>query len=311
MELCLKYLRKTKGGRLENVHTFKGYCKKNKHIMPTAWLYVKETIKTPESEDIFGHVAIGNMLNDTNVIVKVFEKKSNMLKKELSILKNLTNHKINNIVKLICHFECTKQNKLVWTHSIKKPRALCNLNEKGNDKLYFLVMEYLPFGHIGDYFDKNILPTQQYISFVKQCMLCLIEMYDRFGLHHGDLHHGNVLIDFSDAKTNNYKIQNKIYKVRTHGCEPVFIDFGRASKSSSSCSKRKNINSFSNTSKDSSWIDIDDINWTLQEAILLLEILESNIRDDKQKEWTSNVAYKLERFDKNELDKCAEYICSL
>jgi serine/threonine protein kinase len=309
MELSLKYLKKTKGGRMENVRTFKAYCKKNQHVVPTTWLNIKKTIKTPESEDIFGHVAIGNMLHDkTNVIVKVYEKDSIMLKKELSILRNLTKHNINNIVRLICHLECSNQNKLIWKDVINEPRELCSL-KNGKYDLYFLVMEYLSFGNIGNYFSKNILATKQFISFVKQCILCLIELYDRFGLHHGDLHSGNILIDFSNPKTYCYKIQNTVYEIQTFGCEPVFIDFGRASKSSP---HKKQSSSSSNSSKDSSsWVDVDNINWTLQEAILLLEILQNNTRNIRQKEWIAIVSKKLETFNKNELAKCAEYVCSL
>ena len=101
MQIPLKYMKKTKGGRLSNVTTFKAYCKENKHIVPSAWLQVNKTIKPPESDTLFGHVALGNFhQKHENVIVKVYDEDDLMLTKELSVLKNLTKHSINNIVKL-------------------------------------------------------------------------------------------------------------------------------------------------------------------------------------------------------------------
>jgi hypothetical protein len=56
---------------------------------------------------------------------------------------------------------------------------------------------------------------------------------------------------------------------------------------------------------------MESINWTIQEAILLLEILQHNTRSVEQKELTAMVTTELEKLDTNELDKCAEYICGL
>lgn len=307
MQFPLKHMRKTYGGRLPNIATFKAYCNQNKHIVPTAWITVYETIKTPESEDYFGHVAVGEFFNNhTKVIIKVYETTDFMLEKELSILKNLTRHTINNIVKLICHFPCSNQNKLTWNNEVARPRLLCNKDD-GSNQLYFLVMEYIPTGHIGDYFAKHILPNDQFVSFVKQCLFCLLELFDRFGLHHGDLHHGNVLIDLDAPKLNTYKIRRKEYTLNTKGCEPVFIDFGRASRSTS-----RNKNSNSNTSSSNSncsWIDIRKINWTFQEMLLLLQIIGNNTRDNSQKQWIGNIAKSIEIIETNQV--CADYVDGL
>jgi serine/threonine protein kinase len=306
MKLSLKHLKKTRGGRLPNISTFKAFCDTHKNVIPTAWLTVHETIKTPESEDYFGQVAIASFIeNRQNVVVKIYTKDDFMLQKELSILKNLTKNNICNIVKIICHFGCSRQNKLVWNDNVSGARPVCSGFTAQGDDLHFLVLEYIPSGHIGDYFAKHSVSKVQYVSFVKQCVMCLLELYDSFGLHHGDLHHGNILVDVDTPKKNSYKIQGKIYQVETNGCEPIFIDFGRASKSS--CGSRKSSSSTSSSScSKSSWVDESKINWTFQEILLLMQILGNNIRDDGLKNETRHIASMIQTLDTTA--SCAEYI---
>lgn len=129
MNIPLEFIAKKRGGRSPDFDTLKTFCKTNKHNTPTIWFRVSKSIKLPESDDIFGHVAIGN-LNDTQVVVKVYGSGCRMLKAELNILKNLNKHGICNIVRRICDFECSNENKLLWEKPIQRSRSLCNEQKK-------------------------------------------------------------------------------------------------------------------------------------------------------------------------------------
>lgn len=169
-------------------------------------------------------------------------------------------------------------------------------------------MEYIPYGNIGDYLAQNVLPKKQFISLLKQSILCLIELYDRFQLHHHDIHSGNVLINFHKESRviNSYYICGKVFKVDTYGCEPVFIDFGRASRSSNKDSKN------TGNSSNSEWsYSEDEINWTLQEVMVLLEIYINNLQSKSQISYTKKIIQHLEKYSKSELKKCVKFIHGL
>lgn len=298
----LTSLKKTKAGRMQGVETYKTICKNQKNTIPTSWLKVSKSIKTPESPDMFGHVAIGKLENEQSVVVKVYERDDNMLDVELRVLRRLTKYNINNIVRLICHFPCSNENKLMWNENIRGERALCQGN--GKNKLYFIVMEHIRYGNIGDYFSRHAISNSMLLSFVQQGVLCLLELHYRFKIHHGDLHYGNVLIDFDETKKNEYRIEGREFVVDTNGCEPIFIDFGRANKSSGQ-------KSTSSSSEESNLLDSFKINWTLQEVLQLLSILQRNLKNDYQLAWLKKVYRKIQKFSNEESVKCADYIIDL
>jgi serine/threonine protein kinase len=306
----LQLLKKQKAGRLQNIKTFKTFCKENKKFIPTAWLKVSKTIKLPESNVIFGHVAIGQ-LNSNQVVVKVYKEKDNMLQVELAILKTLKQNKIQNIINVICHFGCSHENQLIWNDNISQVRPICSSPVGANDKLHFVIFEYIRFGNIDEYFSKNSLQNNIYIVFVKQSIFCLLEIYDRFKIHHGDIHGVNIMIDFDDPKVNEYTICDKVFKINTLGCEPVFIDFGRANRSSSSSSSRKSKSSYSNTQNQISLPNIDDINWGIQEVLIMLHTMETLVKDEQQKKWTQMVYDNIQNFNKHQTKDCIEYVAGL
>jgi serine/threonine protein kinase len=281
--------------------------------LPTHWLQIYKSLKTPnDGENTFGHVCVGKMNNNGDVVIKVYKINDIMLKTELSILKNINRLGINNVVRVICHFGCSREVELAWTSKIKEPRVLCDESAK-KDTLYFIVIEYLPHGNIYKWFSKskNHLNNNTFVSFLQQCVLCLLEIYTRLGVHHGDIHSGNILIDFDRNKTNKYTILGKEYQVQTNGCEPIFIDFGRGNKSAGYQIDEINKEKHKKKNIGSEWIDEDDINWTIQEALLVVALLKTSTRIEEQKNICSFVYDELSKFDKTQFIECADFIANL
>lgn len=305
----LTFLPKQKGGRLDSVSTFRTYCrdKIETSSQPTAWIKVRKTIKLPESEDLFGHVALAHVKNlSEDVVVKVYERTDMMLQKEKTILTVLNKHGLENVIRLICSFDCDKEDKLVWYDKILKKRVLCG--NTGKDKLSFLVMEYIPYGNITDFMSNNAMTTRNFKSFVKQACLFLLEIHYRFKIHHGDIHGGNLLIDICDeSKICSYRISKKIFQVKTHGVMPIFIDFGRASRSSSS---KSSTSSSSGSSSDCSIKEFDNICWCMQEILVLLQMFRGLTSDKNMKKWVKTLYEDVSKYDKTQTLDCAERIFS-
>jgi hypothetical protein len=64
----LKFKKKQKGGRLRHVETYQAYCESKMNANPNGWLEPKETLKTPESTDIFCHV-LEALMDDLTVFM--------------------------------------------------------------------------------------------------------------------------------------------------------------------------------------------------------------------------------------------------
>lgn len=297
-KLLLKHLKKHKGGRLESINTFRAFCETNKHIKPDAWLVAEQSLKLPESEDAFGHV-FTSLLKAQRVIVKVAETSSPMLKSELAILKLLNYNNICNIIHYICDFSC-KETKVKWVNNVQST-PICD--EDGNDDLHFLVLEYADEGNLFQFFSKNSLNDVELMSVVKQVGMCLLQLKYNYGISHGDIHSGNVLIERGKSQVNKYTIKGRTHSVVTHGIEPIFIDFGRATKSNTSSRSR---------SSSSIGFDIDSINWELQEIIFVYDILKTFVKgNNKQYEKMIAIIDEMNKFQKHDLDRYIGYLLSL
>ena len=136
-----------------------------------------------------------------------------MLKLELALLKLLNKHNVSNIIKFICDFSCEDE-KLKWNVEINRDTEFCD----GTEPMHFIVLEHVKDVNIGDFFAKHTLNKLQFISFLKQIMMCIIELYQRFKIRHGYIHNGNILIiSNSENNVNKYIIGNKIYHI------PMFL----------------------------------------------------------------------------------------
>lgn len=306
--LQLMYLPKQKGGRLENVSTFRAYCKEKleKSDGATSWIKVTKTIKLPESDDLFGHVALAQMEdmgNMTDIVVKVYDNGDFMLEKEKTILTTLNKYGFQNVIRLICTFDCDKEIKIIWYDEIVKKRVLCT--STGKYKLSFLVMEYIPNGNIQEFMKNNTMTNNKFKSYVKQACLFLLEIHHRLRIHHGDIHSGNILVDLcEEQKVCSYRISNKRFDIMTHGVMPIFIDFGRASRSSSSKSSSSN-------SSCCSIKELDNICWCMQEILVFLQMMKWLSPNQNLKKWVKMIYEEVAKFDKTQTLACAEKLYSI
>jgi prepilin-type processing-associated H-X9-DG protein len=238
-------------------------------------------------------------------VFKVYEAKSPMLKVELAILKTLAKYKMNNIVKYICDFSC-KDPKIEWNNETNGNILFCD----GSGKLHFIVLEYISNGDIGIFFKNNSLNDQQFTSFLKQLMFCVIELYKKYKIRHCNLHSGNILIDIdsNNVAINEYRIGNKTYAVHTLGVEPILIDFGRANKS---CSSKKSKTSSNSSSTNSNIVEIDDINWLNQEVLIALEVVKYCLNNIQQKQKIDIIINDISKFGKSQLYETLEYIMNI
>jgi hypothetical protein len=61
---------------------------------------------------------------------------------------------------------------------------------------------------------------------VYEIFIILTILQNKFKFMHKDLHGGNILMKKVETEFNNYIIDDKEYKIKSHGYIPVFIDFG-------------------------------------------------------------------------------------
>lgn len=301
--IALSKVPKSVGGRMENVETYIAFCDGMKDTRPDGWLVAKKSIKTPESDDIFGHVVLA-VMNGKRIIVKVFEEISPMLKPELAIMKLLSNKKQNNVIQYICDFSC-HDSKIKWNKEIENNSHFC----VGNDALHFILMEYIKDGDIYSHLASPKLTSDQMKSVIKQVGLCLLQLGLNHNITHGDIHHGNILIQRRQGVQLTYKFKNKSIDVYTHGIEPVFIDFGRAHKSTSSHSKRNNTSN--NNSDLSGLVDLDDINWKIQEVLQTYDLIRHILKNKKHKKFVAQIIRELSTYTKDQMDEVIDFIGAL
>lgn len=299
MKILLKYLKKQKGGRMTNIDTYKAYCNSKKKIRPDAWLIINETLKLPESSDIFGHVALAE-LQDQTIVVKVFDAGDNMLKKELSMLRFLTNKNKNNIVKYICNIGC-QDSRVRWENHITKSQ-IC---KQGSDDLQFVLMEYIHNGDLEEYLNSDRCTNECLKSILKQICLCLLDIYFNHRIVHGDIHRGNILISHDAIpETLEYKFGSMKISVESNGVEPIFIDFGRSYR------VEKPSSSNSNDSIDMYGYHI---NYGVEDVLLVYNIIQVILSNREQKKYVKRIYSKLQgmKFDSTQTLQAVQLISEI
>lgn len=208
-------LPKTRRSRILSMETYKINCGKNK-------LYGFKSLKAAEDtsmhKDDFVHVVLSKLQDyDKPVIVKVYDANKLDLLLERKILAKMRDYR--NTARLICEFSCDDdKNKL--TRQIK----FC---ERGTNKLYFFVYEYIAHGDISDYLQKT-RDVKIIKTLILQVVCVIIELATIYKVCHGDLNSGNILINTTDEKTLEYRIGDEIIIIESNGIIPIIIDFGRS-----------------------------------------------------------------------------------
>lgn len=64
------------------------------------------------------------------------------------------------------------------------------------------------------------------VSIIRQTCFATALVYDQVEFTHWDLHGGNVLIIPTDLEEQVFEFEGEIFRVKTHGLQPVVIDYG-------------------------------------------------------------------------------------
>jgi serine/threonine protein kinase len=210
-------LPKTRRSRILSMETYKIHCGKKK-----LYGYKSFTQLSSLREDDFVHVVLSKLQDyDKPVVVKVYDANKLDLLLERKILEKIRDYR--NTARLICEFSCD-DDKNNYITKIPKQIKFC---ERGTNKLYFFVHEYIAHGDISDYLQKTrdikIIKT-----LILQVVCVIIELATIYKVCHGDLNSGNILIDATDEKTIEYRIGDEIVVIESNSIIPKIIDFGRS-----------------------------------------------------------------------------------
>jgi len=86
-------------------------------------------------------------------------------------------------------------------------------------------MPYIEGGDISDFL-KNADKNQTKSIFLLSAF-AIVEMAKKYGVSHGDINSGNLLVQKVKRDTKTFKIGNEHFTIDNHGIHPLFIDFGR------------------------------------------------------------------------------------
>jgi hypothetical protein len=217
--MYLQYLPKQGGGRLKNVMTFRATCDFADKTVATAWLEATGTLKGPEEAayDQFVHVTKG-LMKEQDVVIKL-QGVSRLSEKEAQLAIRFRDNLPPNVVVPICEFKC-KNDLITWRQPVTQPKQFCSGK---TDLTSVFVMEHIPHNLI-EYAMTHPLPRG---TILKQIGFALLNLQVQWGITHGDIASGNIMLDIGDPKTITYTIGGPIH-VDTQGYEVVFIDFQRS-----------------------------------------------------------------------------------
>jgi serine/threonine protein kinase len=216
----LVHLKKTKGGRLKDTHTFCSVCDEKKADIK--W-FLHETLRSgQEASDGFAFLGVTKSLLDQPFVVKLMVK-TKMALREVAALEMFRQKPHQNVVQGICHFECS-DNPMRWMDELKEPQELCTNN---GTSFIVIVQENIQRGHLSSH---KRLSFAEIASILLQLTCATIELYQHYGLYYGDWHDGNILIDTTDQASHTYECFGHTIQVTTHTIRPVITDFSRYGK---------------------------------------------------------------------------------
>jgi serine/threonine protein kinase len=212
-------LPKTSRSRLNTQDTYKIVCQD-----PDKYLRAIESFKSANEVGSglmeFVHVALGKMKKfKKQCVIKVHFTDSLFTNKEIDI--NTILLQCPYVVKYICSYTCL-DDKTRWMDKLLKPQKTCS--KDGNDKLTFIIMEYIENGDVPAFIKKA--SKREILSLFLTVAIAIIDI-SKYNVSHGDLNSGNILLKFTKPIIKTVKIGHKDYTFNTHGIHPLFIDFGR------------------------------------------------------------------------------------
>lgn len=213
-------MEKKKRSRFPNVDTYKLDCHAKNII---GYRSIKSAEEAGIDEDNFVHVLLSTLGEyEFPVIVKIHEEDSFFVKHEIEILEKIQD--FENHVPILCHFGCIDE-KERWVHPVTRTIQFCN-NKK--DRLHFFVFPYLENARIEEFMSQN--PSISLLkSLFLQITMSLFVLQINYGVLHGDLNSGNILIDKTEEKEIIYSVDGyEPYAIQSYGIFPRFIDWGRS-----------------------------------------------------------------------------------
>ena len=188
---------KTNRSRLLQQDTYKIVCEDpEKHIRAVTTL--KAGNETGSGIDEFTHVALGALRKFKKpCVIKVHYTKSAFTKREIDITTRLK--ECPYALQHICHYSC-HDDKLRWMDNLKNPKTTC----KGSkDDLTFMIMPYIENGDVCDFL--KTASAREIKSLFILSGYAIMHMAKQYGVSHGDLNSGNILIQRVKRKPKTIK----------------------------------------------------------------------------------------------------------
>ena len=217
----LEKLHKCSRSRIIGMETYKINCGKN---LLLGYHTIKSAEETSLRENEFVHVVLAKLQDyDGPVVVKVYDQTNIHLPIEMRILKKITGYR--NTPQLICNFSCNDDKNRYLT-KIKNRMQFCN---NGTNRLHFFVYEYISYGDVSDFLMKHS-ETKVIKSLLLQIACIIIQLATIYGMYHGDINSGNLLVDKTTDDFIDYCIEGEQQSItiESYGVIPKIIDFGRS-----------------------------------------------------------------------------------
>lgn len=158
---------------------------------------------------------------DTPVVVKIYDKHKLFLWNNERIFKKIYNYRNN--VKLICDFSCDDETD-EYIIKLKKYLSKCNITD---DLGHIFIYEYISYGNIYSFFTKN-KDIRIIKNIILQIVCLMIQLGEKYGICHGEIYSGNILIQSINEKTIEYQIDDETFTIETYGVMPKVTDYGRS-----------------------------------------------------------------------------------
>lgn len=176
-------------------------------------------------ENLQSHVWVGDWNNKT-AIFKVAQKSDRITQNEIEVGAKIGGHfnicKLIGTTKLDCYVDGAAKdmdsNSLVARNPIRGQTL----------KRIASVWERIDGISFYDFIEDEENDDNSCWNLIMQLLCCLLELWEKYGFVHGDLHFENVLVDATTLKSVGYSICGQTITLPLFGYRAVIIDLGNA-----------------------------------------------------------------------------------
>jgi hypothetical protein len=174
-------------------------CIKNgkNYLIPTKnWLEPIGKLFPDElkSENI---VLLGKLIKKEKVIIKITTK----IEKKLVIFDKILKYEPN-FIYTYCAFNCDEDRNAIVTE-YKNTESFCNNNPTHYQQITLEIIKRYNSGSLENFI--NSLDMNEFTNILKQLILSQINVFEKYGFLHNDLHLGNILTEITND--NNYELK--------------------------------------------------------------------------------------------------------